>query len=76
MASTMLNISERIAALPPEGLQQLADKLLAVQQPVEEKRITRRPRELLAHCPPSYSQERLWVLEQLEAVDRPTTSRW
>ena len=64
----MLSISDRIASLSPEQLQRLADRLRAAPQAVDETKITRRPSQLGARCPLSYSQERLWLLDRLEAL--------
>ena len=64
----MLSISDRIASLSPEQLQRLADRLRTAPQAVDETKIARRPSQLSARCPLSYSQERLWLLDRLEAL--------
>src|SRR5580700_5260627 len=64
----MLSISDRIASLSPEQLQRLADRLRTAPQAVDETKITRRPSQFSVRCPLSYSQERLWLLDRMEAL--------
>ena len=60
----MSDIAQQIAALSPEKLQSLADRLLTRRAPAaDEERVPARPRP--ASIPLSYSQEGLWLLDRL-----------
>src|SRR5579863_6128040 len=60
----MNELSERIAALPPEKRAALVRKLRGGKTPSPHGAIGPRPQR--SNIPLSFSQERLWFLEQLE----------